>query len=206
MMKKILAFIFAVLIAIPAFSQIKLGIKAGAATATVPTYDLSTGTNNIEALKDASWGFHAGLFLRMSLLGIYLQPEVVFATNTYEYNVTMGTSTAVLKDQTFNRLEVPILLGFKLGPVRINAGPAASINIGTPKALIDDPDFESLYSGATFGYQVGGGIDLFKKITLDLRYGGSLSEKFGDAVTIGSQTFALDQRQPSFIVSVGLMF
>ena len=76
----------------------------------------------------------------------------------------------------------------------------------TPKALVDDPDFESLYKGATFGYQAGIGLDLFKKLTIDARYGGSLSEKFGDAVTIGGQTFALDQRQPSFIVSLGLMF
>lgn len=206
MMKKILVLVFAVLIAFPAFSQIKFGLKAGAATATVPTYDLSTGTNNIEALKDAAWGFHAGAFIRLSLLGLYLQPEVVFATNTYEYNVTTGTNPAELMKQTFNKLDIPILLGFKLGPLRINAGPAAAIQIGSPKALIDDPDFEGLYKGATFGYQAGIGFDLFKKLTFDARYGGSLSEKFGDAINIGSQTFALDQRQPSFILSLGLMF
>lgn len=190
---------------IPAFSQIKFGLKAGAATATVPTYDLTTGTNNIQALKDAAWGFHAGLFVRLSLLGIYLQPEAVFATNTYEYNVTTVSGTDLMK-QTFNKLEVPVLLGFKLGPIRLNAGPAAAIQIGSPKALIDDPNFEEMYRGATFGYQAGIGVDLFKKLTLDARYGGSLSGKFGDAVTIGGQTFQLDQRQPSFILSVGLMF
>mgnify|MGYP005834614615 CR=1 FL=1 len=204
-MKKLFVVIFIVLIALPAFSQIKFGIKAGAATATVPTYDLTTGANNIQALKDAAWGFHAGLFLRLSLLGIYLQPEAVFATNTYEYNVTTVTGTDLMK-QTFNKLEVPVLLGFKLGPLRVNAGPAAAIQIGSPKALIDDPNFEDMYKGATFGYQAGIGVDLFKKLTLDARYGGSLSGKFGDAVTIGGQTFQLDQRQPSFILSVGLMF
>jgi len=108
--------------------------------------------------------------------------------------------------QTFNKLEVPVLVGFKLGPIRLNAGPAAAIQIGSPKALIDDPDFENMYRGATFGYQAGLGFDLFKKLTFDARYGGSLSGKFGDAVTIGGQTFQLDQRQPSFILSVGLMF
>lgn len=205
-MKRLFVLLFVSLMAIPVFSQIKLGLKAGAATATVPTYDFTTGTNNIQALKDAAWGFHAGLFLRLSLLGIYLQPEAVFATNTYEYNVTVATAPAVLKKQTFNRLEVPVLLGFKLGPLRINAGPAASVSIGSPEALVDDPDFENMYKSATFGYQAGIGIDLLKKLTLDARYGGSLSGKFGDAVTIGSQTFQLDQRQPSFILSVGLMF
>jgi hypothetical protein len=108
--------------------------------------------------------------------------------------------------QTFNRLEVPIMVGFKLGPLRINAGPAASVQIGSPKALISDPNFDNMYKGATFGYEAGIGLDIFKKLTLDARYSGSLSKKFGNAVNIGSQTFNLDSRQPSIILSVGLMF
>ena len=203
-MKKLLVIILAAFIVLPAFSQIKFGLKAGASTATVPTYTTS-GTNNIEALKNAAWGFHAGAFLRLTLLGIYLQPEVVFATNSYDYNVTQVGVTE-LKNQKFNRLEIPVLLGFKLGPLRINAGPSADVQIGTPKALINDPNFKEMYRGATFGYQAGVGIDLLKLITLDARYGGSLSGKFGDAVTIGGQNFKLDSRQPSFILSVGLMF
>jgi hypothetical protein len=205
-MKRLFVILLVALIAIPAFSQIKFGLKVGAATSTVPTYDIQTGANNIEALKDAGWGLQGGLFVRLSLLGIYLQPEAVFATNTYEYTVTQGTNNPEILKQTFNRLEVPVLLGFKLGPVRINAGPSASVNIGSPKALIDDPNFEEMYKGATFGYQAGLGFDLFKKLTFDARYGGSLSGKFGDAVTIKGQSFQLDQRQPSFILSVGLMF
>lgn len=205
MMKKLLVIILTVLITIPAFSQIKFGIKAGVNTATVPTYNVTTGANNIKALKDAAWGFHAGAFLRLTVFGVYLQPEVVLASNTYDYSVTTATATTVLK-QNFNRLEIPVLVGFKLGPLRINAGPSATIQIGTPKALINDPNFTDMYRGATFGYQAGVGLDIFKTITLDARYGGSLSGKFGDAVSIGSQTFKLDNRQPSLILSVGLMF
>lgn len=205
MMKKLLVIILAVLITIPAFSQIKFGIKAGVNTATVPTYNVTTGANNIKALKDAAWGFHAGAFLRLTVFGVYLQPEVVLASNTYDYSVTTATATTVLK-QNFNRLEIPVLLGLKLGPLRINAGPSATIQIGTPKALINDPNFTDMYKGATFGYQAGVGLDIFKTITLDARYGGSLSGKFGDVVTIGGQNFKLDSRQPSLILSVGLMF
>ncbi len=205
MMKKTIVIIFALFLAIPTFSQINFGIKAGAATTTVPTYNLTTGANTISALEDAAWGFHGGVFLRLALLGIYLQPEVVFASNTYDYNVTTISGTT-LKQQKFNRLEIPVLLGFKLGPLRINAGPSATVNIGSPEALVDDPNFEDMYKGATFGYQAGVGIDIFKKLCLDVRYGGSLSGKFGESVAIGTQTFKLDQRQPSLILSVGLMF
>lgn len=205
MMRKLFVIILTLFLVLPTFSQIKFGIKAGASTATVPTYDISTGTTTISALKDAAWGFQAGAFLRLGLMGVYLQPEVVFATNTYEYNVKTATATSVLK-QSFNRLEIPVLLGLKLGPLRINAGPSATVQIGSPKALVNDPNFEELYKAATFGYQAGVGLDIFNKIALDVRYGGSLSKKFGDAVSIGSQTFNLDSRQPSLILSVGLMF
>jgi len=204
-MKKLFVILFVLLISIPAISQVKFGIKAGAETSTVPTYNISTGENNIEALKDAAWGFHGGLFVRLNLFGIYLQPEAVFASNTYEFNVETDGVTEALS-QTFNRLEIPVLVGFRLGPLRLNAGPSASIQIGSPKALINDPNFTEMYKGATFGYQAGIGVDLFKKLTLDARYGGSLSEKFGDAISIGGQEFKLDHRQNSFILSVGLMF
>lgn len=203
-MKKLFIVLLVVLIALPAFSQIKFGIKVGATTATVPSYDFTSGSNNIEAVKNASWGFQAGAFMRLGIKVIYLQPEVVFATNTYEFNVTTVTATEALK-QSFNRLEIPVLLGVKLGPLHIKAGPSATVLIGSPKALLDDPNFADMYKTATFGYQAGIGIDLLKKIALEARYGGNLS-KFGDSVSIGGQTFNLDNRQSTFTLSVGLMF
>ena len=204
-MKKLFAIIFVVLIAIPAFSQIKFGIKAGVTSSTVPTYDVSSGTTNIEAVKDAAYGFHAGAFIRMTVLGIYLMPEIVFSSTTYDYNVTTISGTSPLS-QRYDKLEIPILLGLKLGPIRINAGPSATMIINSPKALINDPNFKDLYRNATFGYQAGVGFDLFKTFTFDARLGGSLAKRFGDDVTIGSQTLSLDSREPTFMLSVGFMF
>ncbi len=204
-MKKILVFTLACLLVLPVFSQIKFGLKVGANTATVPEYDISTGTNNIEAVKNAQWGIQAGAFLRIGIKSLFIQPEVMLASNSYDYNVTTSTGKDLL-NQKFTRLEIPLLLGVKLGPLHINAGPSADIHIGSPDALIDDPDFGELYRSATFGYQAGIGVDLFKRLVLDARYGGSLSGRFGESVTIGSQTFNLDSRQPSFIISLGIMF
>ena len=205
-MKKLLVIILAVFISVPIFSQVKLGIKAGVSTTTVPTYDVSTGDNTIESLKDAAFGFHAGAFLRITVLGVYIMPEVVFASTSYDYNVTTASTPEKVLSQKFNKLEIPLLVGFTLGPVRLNAGPAADILIGSPRELIADPNFTDLYRSATFGYQAGVGFDLFKKLAIDLRYGGSLSKKFGDLVTIGGQTFNLDHREPSLKLSFGYMF
>jgi hypothetical protein len=203
-MKKLFAVLLTVFLALPVFSQVKFGIKAGASTTTVPEYDAS-GPDNISALNDAYWGFHAGIFLRLGLGPVYLQPEIVFASTTYEFNVERDAASEIF-DQSFNRLEIPVLLGVKFGPLRLNAGPAANVPIGTPDALITDPNFDELYRGTTFGYQAGIGVDIFNTLTLDLRYGGSLAKKYGDDVTIGGTAFRLDDRQPSFIISLGVMF
>ena len=204
-MKKLVIILAIGLVSLQAYSQIKFGLKVAAATTTVPTYDVSSGSSNIDAVKNSSWGWQAGGLLRFNLAMLYIQPEVLFATTSYDYNVTTSTVTEVVS-QKFNRLSIPILVGIHLGPLRINAGPAASISIGSPDALIDDPNFEDMYKGALWGYQVGVGIDLFKRLTLDARYAGGLGDKTGDSVPIGGQTFKLDYGQQSFILSAGIIF
>jgi hypothetical protein len=206
-MKKLLLILAVFMLALPSFSQVKFGIKAGAETTTVPTYKFATGDNNIEAIENSEWGFHGGLFVRAKLGPIFIQPEVLFASTTFGYNVkTSSNPVATAMDQKYNRLSIPLLAGIKLGPVRLNLGPAASIMIGSPKALIANPDFEKMYKGAVWGYQAGFGVDLLKKLTFDIRYAGSLGEQFGNAVNIGSQSFKLDYGQSSFLMSVGIIF
>src|SRR5690606_17342287 len=114
-----------------------------------------------------------GAFVRFSIMGFYIQPELVFASRTDEYKIEEGVEAEIVK-QKFNQLDLPILLGAKLGPVRLNAGPAARLLINSPKDLIDHPDFKAMYNDLTFGYQAGIGVDIVKRITLDLRYEGSL--------------------------------
>ena len=204
-MKKLLLILVIALVSLQAFPQIQFGLKVAAATTTVPTYDVSSGNTNIEEVKNSSWGWQAGGLLRINLAFLYIQPEVLFASNSYDYTVTTATVDEIVS-QKFNRLSIPIMVGTKLGPLRLNVGPAASIQIGSPDALVDDPNFEEMYKGALWGYQAGVGIDLFKRLTLDARYAGGLGDKTGDTVAIGGQDFNLDYGQQSFILSVGIIF
>jgi hypothetical protein len=213
-MKKLIVIIFAVLIVVPSFSQIKWGIKAGLSTTSVTMNDaktLSTSSASyaVDALKEANYGFHGGLFVRMTILGVYLQPEIVFASTENQYNVTNITTgtAAVVKSQKFNKLDIPVLLGVKLGPIRVNAGPAASLLINSPKELIESPDLKNNYSKMSFGYQAGVGLDIIKTLTIDLRYEGSLKKYQNQIQNIaGTTTVNLDDRPNAFLLSVGLMF
>jgi len=217
-MKKLSAILLIAMFSVPAFSQfLSFGIKAGTELNTTPEYKLlarspiPTGPTipNLTIHADnTSLGFHGGIFTRVKIFNLYVQPEVLFASTSYNYGLGHKRNQGGRPvSQRFNKLSVPLLVGLKLGPLRVNAGPAANVLIGTPKALDEDiPNFKNMYKNAVWGYQAGVGIDILKKITLDARYAGSLGERYGDTVTIWGENFKLDHGQKSFLLSVGLMF
>lgn len=211
-MKKLLVVLLAVFIALPAMSQLNFGIKAGLNTTSFSMEDLKTipagsSSYTVEKLKGANYGIHAGLFLRLNISKLYIQPELLFSTRTNDYTVT-NTTTLVdsIKTQKFNKLDIPVMVGFKLGPLRINGGPAASLLINSPKELIADPDVKGNFAKMTFGYQAGIGLDLLKKITIDLRYEGSLAKYQNQIQDALGTDVSLDDRPNAFLLSVGIIF
>lgn len=211
-MKKLSIILFAALISLPAFSQIKFGIKAGASTNSL-TMDnvkqIATGssTYSVQMLEEAKYGFHGGLFMRVKLLALYVQPELLFASKSSAYKVT-NVTTGTVKDvvQSMNKLDIPVMVGLKFGPVRVNAGPAGSLLIGSPKELINDPNLKSSYAKMSIGYQAGVGLDILKKLTIDLRYEGSLKKYQTQIENLAGTTVNLDDRPNAFLFSLGLMF
>ncbi|MBE0666969.1 MAG: PorT family protein, partial [Bacteroidales bacterium] len=173
---------------------------------TFTNLDLSQADVDVvlEKAKSAEWGFQGGAFLRASFAGIYVQPELLIATatNTLTYTgLVDGAPVDELLEQKFTKVNIPLLVGIKVAFFRINAGPAASFLINDPKELIDG----ATYKKATFGYQAGIGVDLLKKLTVDVRYEGSLNQ-FGENITIGGETFVLDDRTGALLIHVGLIF
>ena len=214
-MKKVILIALVVLVSLPAFSQIKFGLKAGVSTTNLSMADLKTVTSGnttytVNALTAAKYGFHGGAFVRLSLFGIYLQPELLFTTRTNEYtvqNVTAGQTTAAdIVKQNFNKLDIPVMLGLKLGPLRINAGPVGSLLINSPKDLIKNPDYKNNYNKMTIGYQAGVGFDMLNFLTFDLRYEGSLKKYQNQIQNLAGTKFNIDDRPNAFVFSLGLMF
>jgi hypothetical protein len=205
-MKKIFIVLFTLLLAAPLYSQVQFGIKAGVSTDFTFTDQTFEGTDIdviIQSAENAEWGFQGGAFMRAGFGGFYLQPELILATatNSVTYEDVEAGGAPVIYNQKFTKLNIPVLLGFKIAFLRINAGPAAAIMIGEPKDIIDG----ATYKGATFGYQAGVGFDLLKRLTFDIRYEGNLNQ-FGDEITIGGETFTLDDRTGALLLHVGLIF
>ncbi|HDZ41653.1 MAG TPA: PorT family protein [Bacteroidetes bacterium] len=204
-MKKSILIFLTVLISSGAFAQFNWGLKAGASSNNFNLESVTSGTQAaLEAAEQASWGFHGGVFFRLSLFGLIVQPEVLLSMteNNMLYTEVAGTPADEIKSR-FKKLDVPIMLGFRLGPVRLMAGPAASVMLNSSSDLIENT--EDLYKNATFGYQAGVGVDIAEKITIDVRYEGGLT-KYGDEVMVGGESFTLDGRANAVILSAGIMF
>ena len=207
-MKKFFIVLFTLLLASPLFSQVKFGIKAGVSTDFPYSSQELIGDGVdlvLEDLENAQWGFQGGAFLRAAFGGFYVQPELLIATgtNTLTLEGTVdGQPFNEVLDQKFTKLNIPVMVGFKLAFLRIHAGPAASILFSDPEELTD---VKATYNKATFGYQAGIGFDLLKRLTFDIRYEGNLS-KFGEEVEIMGETFAFDDRSSSLIMHLGFMF
>ncbi|AWW31275.1 PorT family protein [Echinicola strongylocentroti] len=143
-------------------------------------------------------GYHVGAFVRMGGNSLYLQPEVLYVNTGGEIKESQGDNERTY-EASFNRFDVPIMLGFKLGDVfRIQGGPVASflLNSKFKNDIVPDPEPE--YKNATVGYQAGIGFDIANMI-IDLKYEGSLSKQ---SESIAG--FDTDQRQNQLIVSLGL--
>ena len=108
----------------------KYGIKAGVGFSSLKiedvmaiddgaaVYDLVTG--------DGVMGYHIGVQTQIKVAMLVIKPEVYFNAGggTVE-QVVAGGATEVL-NVNFSRVDVPLLVGVKFGPARVNVGPVGS--------------------------------------------------------------------------------
>ena len=127
----------------------------------ISTADLDYNLAEDEAFQS----FHFGLMTRLKVLNVFIQPELYFNTSGGKVLIEEvdagGISTEYVKQVKFSKIDMPLLLGFKLGPLRINAGPVASLVLAEDNEIGEIiPELESLSKSATIGYQAGAGIDI----------------------------------------------
>ncbi|MCI4671052.1 MAG: PorT family protein [Bacteroidia bacterium] len=209
-------FIFSVTLALlfggAANAQVfKIGAKAGISTSGISSDDLSIrSTDDLQDLKislqNSSPEYQLGLFTRLNLAGLYVQPELMFTTSSVEYlleDFRDGTSDP-LYEQYFG-LEMPIMAGIKLGPFRANAGPVFRTNLGSVSEITQLSGYGRKFRESQMGIQAGFGFDLGKKLILDFRYEVDLSET-RDEITIFDQTHELSKHGGQLSVGLGYSF
>jgi hypothetical protein len=152
----------------------RIGIKGGVNLSSVKVASLSANLEN-------KTGYQLGAFARIGRT-VFFQPEVYFAAKEVNVDVlnSLTTNQGVVGFSQ-KSLDVPLLLGVKLGPLRVMAGPVATYAISA--STNPDAAVKSYFSGTTqeiinrssFSYQAGVGFDILN-LSLDLRYEGAMSE------------------------------
>ena len=214
--------------------DLAIGPKVGFQTASLSYQqaDIKAGFSN---------HFTAGLFGRVTVGRVYVQPEVLYFKTS---NIFDGHVTGVESDNLFNlptganlnltlnqmNLQVPILVGFNVidldvVTLRAQVGPTANFILQS-QTLYDetytingqqyqveqqnatsDENFDT--KSISWGVQAGIGVDVLKRITLDINYNFGLSKMFDalNETTLG-ETFDFSNidntRQNMFMVTVGI--
>lgn len=160
-------------------AQFTLGIRGGINFSQLKTDSQQSVGVNIQQSLDTKTGYVGGIFARIGTK-IFIQPELIFSAKGGSINVLPqnGTTSQTVAIE-YNNLDIPLLLGFKFGPLRLNAGPVASFKI-SDKGLNDElkkysSNVGESFKNASYGYQAGAGVDI-GSFCLDLRYEGSLSD------------------------------
>jgi opacity protein-like surface antigen len=207
MRRLIILVVLAVILAANASSQFHFGLRGGINTAYFKAKDVITDENvRIATLNDATVGFHGGVMAQVSFFGMFFQPELLLSSIGSEVRVNDPEQNIVdqIKDQSYTKLDFPLMVGKRFGPLRAGIGPVGTIMLNTDSEL-NELGYREKFRSATFGYQLGAGLDIFKRFALDLKYEGNLS-RLGSGITIRGQEREFDTRSRQFIVSLGVFF
>jgi hypothetical protein len=184
---------------------LRFGPKAGISSSKVQVDEKLSldGKDIVYETGDAQLGFHVGAFARVSIVSFSIQPELLFTSAGGKIIVTEDGQTSDVRDLSYNKIDVPIMLGKSFGKIfRVQAGPSFSFLLSDDARDVSlQEELSQNYNNATVGYQVGVGFDL-SKLSIDLKYEGNLS-KFGESVSFRGESFDTDLRTSQFVLSVG---
>ncbi len=210
MKKIILSALASIFILSSGYSQFEIGVKSG-----VSSFDLASdgivfkdGNNDYKLnFNNAEYGVHFGVYTRLSFLGLYVEPAVLFNSNTVNFNLeelSEDGPLSTLKSETYRNVDIPLLVGTKLGFLRLQAGPVAHFYLDSTSDLFSISGYKHNFKSATYGGQIGLGVD-FWKFRFDLLYETNLS-KFGEHIEIDGEQFAFDDGADRIVLTLGVCF
>jgi hypothetical protein len=192
-----------------AMGQMRFGIRGGINSSRIITEDvISTPDYKITFPSYAMVGYHMGVVGQYETFNFFVQPEILYTITRNDinvYNLHSGNQgDPNIAVQKLNRIDVPVILGYKFKIVKLMAGPLATFIISDGSELQDMTGYEIQFNTAVFGYQAGVGLDV-GKLAVDVKYEGNFS-KVSDGIIVNGNTLNYESNQSQFTLSVGLFF
>ena len=148
----------------------------------------------IENKGDSGSGFNVGAYGEIDLLVVYIRPELLYSQSTSDYTINNETSQFKMSS-----MDLPVLVGLKLGPLKLFAGPAFRYIINTE---LEGLEYEDINSDVTVGLNAGIAIQL-GRLGIDLTYDRAFSDNEADFINENTnETYNLDTRPQQFKIGV----
>ncbi len=184
-------------------SQSEFGIKIGISSHDFTSKNLINRDKLKLSIENASYGFEFGLYGRIGILGLNLQPELLFSSNTvyYRYQDFSNVNTVdKITSATYNKVDIPILLVVNAAFFKFYLGPVGQYEFDYIKSLFSKEEISGVNNKLRLGYQLGAGVS-FNGLTIDLRYESNFSD-YINSLEIGGKHFDISNRPSRYITSL----
>jgi hypothetical protein len=150
---------------------------------------IDDATNVIESKGSGGSGFNVGTYGELDLLVIYLRAELLYSQSKSEYEIQ-----SVNTDFKMSSMDLPVLVGVKIGPLKLFAGPAFKYIINSD---LEGLDYESISSDITVGLNAGIAFQL-GRLGIDLTYDRGFNDNEAEFIDGANGSFTLDTRPQQF--------
>ncbi len=188
-------------------AQIELGLRFGISSTNLDVGDIIFDNKDTDIkLADAKWGHHLGVYTRIKMLSFYMEPALIFNSSQTNYSVNNYSEDpiATVTEESYLDLNIPILIGTKMGPFRLAAGPVAHVSLDKGSQLFNFDQYGEKTKETSYGYQLGLGLDIWS-FRFDLNYENNLGDR-SEKVEIFGAEFTNNTNKSRWIASVGIKF
>lgn len=181
------------------------GARIGIGTGTYDFDSVSIEGGSLESVGDRVGGYQAALFMRLSIpTFIYIQPELQLSHRDYVFGIKYPSLPKEFKTIKTYRLDVPLLLGVKLGSLRLFGGPVWRIGARQYVQGSSTP-FDIEFNNNDIAATGGVGVE-FDGIMLEVRYTSYL-EQTSSEVVVASQHRTLKINHDGTVqINFGVLF
>jgi hypothetical protein len=180
------------------------GIKGGVNTQIDKPKDIVVGSGGTPfnlGVENLEFGTQFGAYFRFGKK-VFIQPELLFNSNHTDYKVGTFNVVQTIKKEKYQYLDMPVMVGFKLGPVRIQGGPVDHLFLHSTSELTDIDGYKSKFKQMAWGYQTGLSIGL-GRFAIDARYEGNFSKE-GDHITFFGDQYSFSTTPSRIILALSI--
>ncbi len=177
---------------------IDFGVTAGLNYNSNGILNITEGLNNAsnEISSEKRTGFHAGIYLRAKLGGIYVRPELVYTHTKSGY----GPDTFYQ-----SKLEMPVLIGFNIiKPLSFFAGPSFQYAFKNGFSDFDSDEFK-MDKDIAVNAQFGLALQLGQSLRLDAKYETGVYDNlasFKNSKPLDGITYVVNTKPNQLILSI----